>query len=320
MAAHAIPTQISDDSSSAQSNPAPAAKNKFHSAFAINNVKTIIQVQAQVHNVLDHIIPPSDEHAIQRQSNSRLSIPIFGIDLMLWCCNGYMQQCHMIFSILQFILFTNDFVEDCWKHIAAMFHDNKHSRARRANPAPPHCRRNSWPKPRRQKKISHINLQIRPAPIVYRGNKGRSGRNGGWYSNGGGGHGPPQWQSWNYLPWQRWNPWTYPTCPYPTSPWNRPNNGTKSQQEGILGAKPRQAFDANTTSPTDIEHALNTLHLAQPDPSWYMDIGVTSHMTSSQECRSFGSTEDESLKQLSREDDEMFTLTFGFSYVVQRVR
>ncbi|MCI95242.1 hypothetical protein A2U01_0116540, partial [Trifolium medium] len=40
MAAQTTPTQIPDDSSSAQSNPPPAAKNKFHSAFAINNVKT----------------------------------------------------------------------------------------------------------------------------------------------------------------------------------------------------------------------------------------------------------------------------------------
>jgi hypothetical protein len=78
-----IPTHTSDDSSSAQSNPPPAAQNKFYSAFAINNVKTIIpvtlendsnlylswsalfKVQARVHNVLDHIIPPTDEQAIQ---------------------------------------------------------------------------------------------------------------------------------------------------------------------------------------------------------------------------------------------------------------
>ncbi|MCI37565.1 polynucleotidyl transferase, partial [Trifolium medium] len=83
MAAHNIPTQITDDTSSAISNPPSAEKNKFHSVFAINNVKTIIpvtlendsnlylswsalfKVQARVHNVLDHIIPPTDEKAIQ---------------------------------------------------------------------------------------------------------------------------------------------------------------------------------------------------------------------------------------------------------------
>ena len=54
-------------------------KPKFHTAFGITNVKSIIpitldndsslylswstlfQVQACVHNVLDHIIPPTDE-------------------------------------------------------------------------------------------------------------------------------------------------------------------------------------------------------------------------------------------------------------------
>ncbi|MCI53596.1 hypothetical protein A2U01_0074843, partial [Trifolium medium] len=93
--------------------------------------------------------------------------------------------------------------------------------------------------------------------------RGGSGRNGGGgsYSYGGGGRGPPQWQSWNYPPWQQWNPWMYPPCPYPASTWNnRPNNGPKSQQEGILGPKPQQAFNANTTSPTDIETAFSTLN------------------------------------------------------------
>ncbi|MCI55970.1 polynucleotidyl transferase, partial [Trifolium medium] len=78
-----IPSQTPDDTSSAQSNPPPAANTKFHTAFAINNVKTIIpvtlvndanlylswsalfKVQARVHNVLDHIIPPTDAQDIQ---------------------------------------------------------------------------------------------------------------------------------------------------------------------------------------------------------------------------------------------------------------
>jgi hypothetical protein len=49
-------------------------------------------------------------------------------------------------------------------------------------------------------------------------------------------------------------PWNFPSCPYPSSNWNRPTNGPKSQQGGILGPKPQQAaFNVNTTSPTDIE-------------------------------------------------------------------
>ncbi|GAU33271.1 hypothetical protein TSUD_279450 [Trifolium subterraneum] len=84
MSENGSPTQNSDDTSSANnSTTTQAAKPKFHSAFAINNVKTIIpvtlendsnlylswsaqfKVQARVHNILDHIIPPTDEIAHQ---------------------------------------------------------------------------------------------------------------------------------------------------------------------------------------------------------------------------------------------------------------
>jgi hypothetical protein len=85
----------------------------------------------------------------------------------------------------------------------------------------------------------------------------------------------PNWQAW-----QNWAPWMAPPCPYPSI---RPNNPTPAQQNGILGKGPQQAaFNVNTPSPTDIENAIHTLSLAQPDPSWYMDTGATSHMTSSQ--------------------------------------
>ncbi|MCI54235.1 hypothetical protein A2U01_0075484, partial [Trifolium medium] len=68
-----------------------AAKPKFHSAFAINNVKTSIpvtfendfnlylswsalfKVQARVHNVLDHIIPPTDETTRQAAETLKTS-------------------------------------------------------------------------------------------------------------------------------------------------------------------------------------------------------------------------------------------------------
>ncbi|MCH79417.1 hypothetical protein A2U01_0000166 [Trifolium medium] len=74
--------------------------------------------------------------------------------------------------------------------------------------------------------------------------------------------------------------WAPPPCPYP-SYWNRPNTSPKTQHNGILGSKPESAaFTATGPSPTDIEAALLTLHLAQSDPSWYMDTGATSHMTS----------------------------------------
>jgi hypothetical protein len=108
-------------------------------------------------------------------------------------------------------------------------------------------------------------------------NSGRGGRNGGSYYGGGRG---PQWQAMqNWNAWQNWAPWFIPPCPYPTA---RPNHTQKPQQNGILGPGPQQAaFNVNNPSPTDIESAFNTLQLSQPDPSWYMDTGATSHMTSS---------------------------------------
>lgn len=74
-----------------------------------------------------------------------------------------------------------------------------------------------------------------------------------------------------------------PPCPYPTYSWTKPNATQRPQQPGLLGSRPLQAaFNAITSSLIDIEAALHTLSLAQPNPSWYMDTGATSHMTSSQ--------------------------------------
>ncbi|GAU50662.1 hypothetical protein TSUD_410300 [Trifolium subterraneum] len=140
----------------------------------------------------------------------------------------------------------------------------------------------------------------------HRGNNHNRGRNsnrgkgkhtgrGGRSNNGGGGSAGYQnygdggrWHQQlsgrgQYPPWQQqWQqyPWAPPPCPYP-SYWAKPNAGPKQQQSGILGPKPQPAaFTATGPSPTDIEAALHTLHLAQSDPSWYMDTRATSHMTS----------------------------------------
>jgi hypothetical protein len=146
MSEQGSPTQSSDDTSSAQnSTNTQAAKPQFHSAFAINNVKTIIlitlendsnlylswsalfKVQARVHNVLDHIIPPTDETARQAADNLKTS------DSELWnrLDAVVLQWMYATVSpdILQSILVIDDSAEACWQRIAAMFHDNKHSRA-----------------------------------------------------------------------------------------------------------------------------------------------------------------------------------------------
>lgn len=104
-------------------------------------------------------------------------------------------------------------------------------------------------------------------------NNGRGGRSSGRRQQA------PWQQQWT--PWQQWAAqWNMPPCPYPNYNWNRSNNIVS--QGGILGPKPKDALNVNTPTPTDIENAIHTLNLAQPDHSWYMDTGATSHMTSSQ--------------------------------------
>ncbi|XP_050902159.1 uncharacterized protein LOC127111867 [Lathyrus oleraceus] len=138
-------SQTSDDTSSAsQTNPPRAAKPNFHSAFAINNIKTIIpvtlendsnlylswpvlfKVQARVHNVLDHIIPSSGAQAIQPSADLKAN------DSELWNqLDAVVLQwmyATVLHDILQSILVVDDTAEECWKRIAAMFHDNKQSR------------------------------------------------------------------------------------------------------------------------------------------------------------------------------------------------
>ncbi|XP_056682843.1 uncharacterized protein [Spinacia oleracea] len=122
----------------------------------------------------------------------------------------------------------------------------------------------------------------------HRGHGGR-GKGGSVRGGGHGGHGgtpnQPQQQGWAqpqqlFFPWmQHWAP----PCPYPTNHWARPS-GPANQQAGILGPRPAQAFTAAGPSycPTDIDHAMHTMSLHQPDPNWYMDTGATSHMTSNQ--------------------------------------
>jgi uncharacterized membrane protein YgcG len=77
--------------------------------------------------VLDHIIPPTDETARQAADNLKTS------DSELWnrLDAVVLQWMYATVSpdILQSILVIDDSAEACWQHIAAMFHDNKHSRA-----------------------------------------------------------------------------------------------------------------------------------------------------------------------------------------------
>ena len=123
------------------------------------------------------------------------------------------------------------------------------------------------------------------------GNKG-GGRDQSSGSRGGQQQ-PSQWQQPGMFPWGWYNQgWPIPPCPYPTQGWARPLSSQQPRQPGVLGPRPQQAFvqqagasnsqgQSDSFIPTDIEAAMHTMSLQQPDPSWYMDTGATSHMTSS---------------------------------------
>lgn len=118
---------------------------KFHTAFGITNVKSIIpitldndsslylswstlfQVQACVHNVLDHIIPPTDEKEKQTAEATNKNDP--GLWKRLDAVVLQWMYATVTQDIPSSILVINDTTESCWNRIAAMFKDNKHSRA-----------------------------------------------------------------------------------------------------------------------------------------------------------------------------------------------
>ncbi|XP_021979059.1 uncharacterized protein LOC110875167 [Helianthus annuus] len=66
-----------------------------------------------------------------------------------------------------------------------------------------------------------------------------------------------------------------PPYPYPSKP-----NTTNQNSQGILGPRPDQNT-SNTYTPTDIEQAVYTMALNQPDHG-FMDTGATSHSANEQ--------------------------------------
>ncbi|KAM0019308.1 putative RNA-directed DNA polymerase [Helianthus debilis subsp. tardiflorus] len=90
---------------------------------------------------------------------------------------------------------------------------------------------------------------------------------------------PDTWPNSISHPAQQPNGWPNPPCPYPTANRNPPNNS--AQQPGLLGPHPQQSKYA-AYSPTDIEQAMYTMSLTQPDPTQYMDTRATSTMSHEQ--------------------------------------
>ena len=122
------------------------------------------------------------------------------------------------------------------------------------------------------------------------GGRDFSGGKGGQNSGGYGGQPSSTKQQQQYVfPWGWYGQgWPIPPCPFPTQGWAR-SNAPPQNQSGLLGPRPQQAYmqqavapsQPSSYAPTDIAAAMHTMSLQQPDPSWYMDTGATSHMTSS---------------------------------------
>ncbi|XP_073041987.1 uncharacterized protein [Primulina eburnea] len=132
----------------------------------------------------------------------------------------------------------------------------------------------------------------------YQSNRGRN--NGGGATNGVGNSvfatnpqqpRPWQWQTpWGNWAQQQWGaPWAIPPCPFPSSPWQQqPRKNYPNRASRVLGPRPQQAYTAYYAPsnaeyiPTDVETAMHTMSLSQPDGNYYMDTGATSHMMADQ--------------------------------------
>ncbi|XP_075492450.1 uncharacterized protein LOC142530500 [Primulina tabacum] len=133
----------------------------------------------------------------------------------------------------------------------------------------------------------------------YQSNRGRN--NGGGAANGVGNFAfatnPQQPRPWHWqTPWGNWAhqqwgaPWAIPPCPFSSSPWQQqPRKNYPNRASGVLGPRPQQAYTASYAPsnaeyiPTDVETAMHTMSLSQPDGNYYMDTGATSHMTADQD-------------------------------------
>ncbi|KNA15688.1 hypothetical protein SOVF_095950 [Spinacia oleracea] len=122
-----------------------ADKSPFHSALAVTNVKSLIsisldletgqyhewatlfKVQARVHNVLEHIIPPTDPTELAAYKSSKAA------DLSLWnrLDAAVLQWIYATVSldVLSSILVLDDVAEQAWNRVALLFQDNKNTRA-----------------------------------------------------------------------------------------------------------------------------------------------------------------------------------------------
>lgn len=119
--------------------------HKFHPALSITNVKSLVPIEldnkqsmyhswaalftnlARVHDLSDHIIPPTEETAKAAYEKAKTA------DLALWrrLDAAVLQWIYGTIShdLLGAVLKRNDTAEAAWNRLEAMFQDNKASRA-----------------------------------------------------------------------------------------------------------------------------------------------------------------------------------------------
>ncbi|XP_062104493.1 uncharacterized protein LOC133815698 [Humulus lupulus] len=120
-------------------------KEKFHPALSITNVKSVIPitldnetgqyhsraalftVQLRVHNLLDHIFPPTEEVAKAAYEKEKAADPA------LWkrLDTAILQWIYATISsdLLHAILFKDDSAQAAWNRLETLFLDNKGSHA-----------------------------------------------------------------------------------------------------------------------------------------------------------------------------------------------
>ncbi|VFQ80414.1 unnamed protein product [Cuscuta campestris] len=294
------------------------SKSSFHPALTVNNIKNhipivlelqnsqystwaeLFKIHARSHKVLDHIIPPPKE---------KVKLPTTDEEKDTWSTLDAAVLSWIYSTISNDLLLTiiepDATTMEAWGRLRDLFQDNQNSRALTLEQEFSTTKMEDFPNVSAYcQHLKSLSDQLRGVAlkashhrpknsVTRKQSGGRGGRFGG--KGGGRGSSGPHQQQWQNppAPWQQpqgaqylgwgWMPqWATPPCPYPNQGWARPQGPPK--QPGLLGPRP-QVYATSTQpmqyAPTDIESAMHTMTLHQPDPSWYMDTGATSHMTSS---------------------------------------
>ncbi|WOG94987.1 hypothetical protein DCAR_0314288 [Daucus carota subsp. sativus] len=245
--------------------PMSGNKSSFHPALAVSNIRNhipiilemengqystwaeLFKITARSHKVLSHIIPPATgkEKVLSTEDEKELWSTL-DATVLSWIYATISND------LLHTIIEPDATAMEAWNRLRDIFQDNKNSRVVTLEAEFSSTKMENFP----NDAMGFTTVGTGLFPILAA---------------------PPWMQG-----------WSAPPCPFPTQGWTQPRStGVQQPQPGVLGPRPQQAFTGTTVGqsasfvPTDIESAMHTMTLNQPDPSWYMDTGATSHMTSS---------------------------------------